>query len=146
MPGFLARRGTPPAAERSLPREISGLTICSKTTIAGTVEHDGAVEVDGFVRGDIRADSVVVSRYGTVMGTIVAGTVVVLGGVSGTIFAEKLVLKPACDVEGEICYRELALEDGSYFEGKSRPSQKPLELAGAEAAGAVAVRAAAPVL
>lgn len=138
MPGFLARRGTALPADSS-PPTASVLSINAKATIVGTVEFDGPVEVDGFVRGDIRGASVVVSRYGTVTGTIVAGSVIVSGGVSGAIFADRLVLKAACDVEGEICYRELALENGSYFEGKSRPHQKPLEAAGVEAEGAVRV-------
>jgi cytoskeletal protein CcmA (bactofilin family) len=77
----------------------------------------------------VRCASLNISKYGTVAGTIVARDVTVSGGVSGSIFAERLVLKPACDVEGEICYRELALEDGSYFEGKSKPHQRPLDMA-----------------
>ena len=47
------------------------------------------------------------------------------------IFAEALVLKANSHVEGEICYRELALEQGSYFEGKSRPHDNPLDMADA---------------
>jgi cytoskeletal protein CcmA (bactofilin family) len=137
MAGFLDRRGTPsPVARRGSP-EPSILTIPDKTTIVGTVDHEGAVQVDGLVRGDITAEAVVLSRYGTVAGTIVAATVDVSGGVSGAIFAEKLVLKAGCDVEGEICYRELVLEDGSYFEGKSRPNQRPLDIAPASSIGEV---------
>ena len=126
MPEVIARRGkaSPPADK--LPASLS---INAAVTIVGSVEFDGPVEIDGFVQGDIRCASLTISRYGTVSGTIIAGNVTIAGGVSGTIYAEHLVLKPECDVEGEICYRELALEAGSYFEGKSRPHQRPLEVA-----------------
>lgn len=107
------------------------LAIGPQVTIVGNVEFDGAIEIDGFVNGEVRSASVNITRGGTVTGLIVARQVTVSGGVSGSIFAEQLVLKPDCDVEGEICYRELALEDGSYFEGKSRPHKSPLELAAA---------------
>lgn len=70
-----------------------------------------------------------VAKTGTVEGTIVASTVTVAGGVNGLIFADKLVLKTDCEVEGEIYHREFVLEQGSNFEGKSRPHEKPLELA-----------------
>lgn len=126
MPQVLVLRG---AEAPSGHDASSSLSINSKVTIVGSVEFDGEVNVDGFVQGDVRCASLNISKHGTVSGTIVARDVTVSGGVSGSIFAERLVLKPQCDVEGEICYRELALEDGSYFEGKSRPSQRPLEAA-----------------
>ena len=123
LPG--ARRSRPPVAEA----RSTQFSVGASVTIHGNVEFDGPIEIDGFVHGEVRGTSVIVSRYGTVSGLIAAGDVTVCGGVSGAIYAERLVLKPQCDVEGEICYRELALEDGCYFEGKSRPHQKPLEVA-----------------
>jgi cytoskeletal protein CcmA (bactofilin family) len=95
----------------------------------GAVHFDGPIEIEGTVEGEIHCSSIEVARYGTVMGKIVADQVTVSGGVSGSIFANRLVLKPDCDVEGEIYHRELSLEQGSYFDGKSRPHKDPLSLA-----------------
>jgi len=107
------------------------LSIGPKVTITGSIEFDGDIEVHGFVKGEVRCATINVARHGTVSGTIVASSAIISGGVSGTIFAEALVLKANSDVEGEICYRELALEQGSYFEGKSRPHDSPLDIADA---------------
>lgn len=123
-----SRRGPPPAAEA----RKSTLSIGSDVTIVGSIQFDGPVEIEGTVQGDIRCANVSVSRYGTVMGTIVANDVTVAGGVNGSIYANRLVLKPDCDVEGEIFHRELSLEQGCYFDGKSRPHQEPLTLADAQ--------------
>lgn len=105
------------------------LSIGSKVTIIGSVEFDGQIEIAGTVQGEIRCASVNVARYGTVTGLIIADEVTISGGVNGSIYANKLVLKDKCDVEGEIYHRELSLEDGSYFDGKSRPHKEPLDLA-----------------
>lgn len=119
------------ARVRAVSDEASAsLSINAKVTITGNIDFDGPVAIDGTVHGEIKGSNVTVSRYGTVTGRIVADHVTVEGGVSGEIYANKLVLKPSCDVEGEIYHRELSLEHGSYFDGKSRPHQEPLELAG----------------
>ena len=112
-----------------LPKASDGaLTIGSKVTIIGAIHFDGPVEIAGTVQGEVRCASVNVSKYGTVMGMIVADEVTVSGGFNGSIYANKLVLKTKCDVEGEIYHRQLSLEDGCYFDGKSRPHKQPLDL------------------
>ena len=105
------------------------LAISSRTTIVGAVHFDGPVRIDGVVQGEIRCDALTVSERGSVDGLIVADSVTVAGEVTGSIYANTLVLRSACDVEGEIIHRELDLEAGSYFEGKSRRSSAPLQLA-----------------
>ena len=107
----------------------AALTIGSKVTITGAVHFDGQIDIEGTVHGEVRCSSLNVSKYGTVMGMIVADQVTVSGGVNGSIYANRLVLKTKCDVEGEIYHRELSLEDGCYFDGKSRPHKQPLDLA-----------------
>jgi cytoskeletal protein CcmA (bactofilin family) len=128
-----ARRGKArePAATPARP-----LSISSDVRIVGAVHFDGPVEIEGTIEGEVHCASVKVARYGTVMGKIVADEVTVSGGVSGSIYANRLVLKPDCDVEGEIYHRELSLEQGSYFDGKSRPHKDPLSLANPPAAPA----------
>jgi cytoskeletal protein CcmA (bactofilin family) len=119
------------------------LSIGSKVTIVGNIECDGPIAIEGTVHGEVRGALVTISRYGTVTGRIIADHVTVEGGVSGEIYANKLILKPSCDVEGEIYHRELSLEDGSYFDGKSRPHKAPLELAKSSTQDAPPLRLAA---
>lgn len=126
MPEAIARRGPiPPAVDNS----AVFLSINSKVTIVGSVQFDGPIQIDGTVQGEVRCSSVMVAKSGIVEGTIVASAVTVVGGVNGSIYADKLVLKSDCEVEGEIYHREFVLEQGSNFEGKSRPHKAPLALA-----------------
>lgn len=126
MSRILDRRGelSPAAGNRQ-----TLLSIGPEVTIVGSIEFDGDIEIEGFVKGEIRCATINVARHGTVSGKIVASSATISGGVSGEIFAETLLLRANSDVEGEICYRELALEQGSYFEGKSRPHDSPLDRA-----------------
>jgi cytoskeletal protein CcmA (bactofilin family) len=53
----------------------------------------------------------------------------VRGEANGSIYAEKLILRTACAVEGEVYHHYLVLEDGCLFEGKSRRHANLVELA-----------------
>jgi cytoskeletal protein CcmA (bactofilin family) len=107
----------------------AALTIPRKATIEGGIIFPGPVVVDGTLIGDLRCMSVIISERGIVDGAILAESVTVMGEVTGEIFAVSLTLKAACSVSGDIFHRHLALEDGCYFEGKSRRHKEPLSLA-----------------
>lgn len=95
MSRWLDRRAEPPRARDD---RHTLLSIGPEVTITGSIEYDGDIEIQGFVKGEIRCASINVARHGTVSGTIVASSAIISGGVSGTIFAEALVLKANSDV------------------------------------------------
>ena len=97
--------------------------------IWGTVNSLKPVRVAGFVDGGVLAPEVLVAEQAMVTGDIIATTVTVYGQVLGNIFADKLVLQAASNVEGEIYHQTLELCGGAHFEGKSRHHDKPKSLA-----------------
>jgi cytoskeletal protein CcmA (bactofilin family) len=107
----------------------AALTIPRKACIEGALEFPGPLIIEGTVLGDVRCASVVVSERGIVDGSIIADAVTVLGEVSGEIFANHLTLKSASSVAADIFHKHLSLEDGCFFEGKSRRHANPLQLA-----------------
>jgi cytoskeletal protein CcmA (bactofilin family) len=107
----------------------AAFAIPRKATIEGTLIFSGPVVIEGNVTGDVRCVSVVITERGFVDGSIWAEAVTVKGEVTGDIFANTLVLKTACTVAGNIFHRHLKLEDGCFFEGKSRRHAEPLKLA-----------------
>jgi cytoskeletal protein CcmA (bactofilin family) len=104
------------------------LVLNRRVTIVGSIAFDGEVLLQGRIEGDVRCKSLHVAERGSVDGDIVAEQVVVLGEVVGTIHADELVLKTACNVAGQIFHRKLVLEDGCFFEGQSRRAAQPLRL------------------
>ncbi|MGD9668960.1 MAG: polymer-forming cytoskeletal protein [Hyphomicrobiaceae bacterium] len=107
------------------------LTLPRRATIEGAINFPGPVVIDGTLIGEVRSASVVISERGIVEGSIWAGSVTVLGEVTGDIYAVTLILKTACSVHGNIFHRHLSLENGCYFEGKSRRHNEPLALGSA---------------
>lgn len=113
-------------ASRPLP---ATLTIPRNATIEGALDFPGPLIIEGTVLGDVRCMSLVISECGIVDGAVVADAVTVLGEVSGEIFANHLTLKKASSVAANIFHKHMSLEDGCYFEGKSRRHANPLQLA-----------------
>ena len=131
LPGYLHRqlrrtRCSPMNVEHQT--IASTLTIPRRATVEGAINFPGPVVIDGTLVGEVRAASLIISERGSLKGSIWAGSVVVMGEVAGDIYAVTLTLKTACSVQGNIFHRHLELEDGCYFEGKSRRHNEPLAL------------------
>lgn len=103
-------------------------------SVVGCLALDGDAIVQGNVDGEIRAVTVLIMRGGSVSGTIVASEVIVEGdAVDALIFADRIVLRDGAQVTGEIWHKELVLEAGHMFEGKSRRHDDPKSLAPTDA-------------
>jgi cytoskeletal protein CcmA (bactofilin family) len=114
--------------DRTTPRVTRTLSIPRNATVEGAIDFPGPVVVEGTILGDVHCMSLVVSEGGVIDGMIKADTVTIMGEVSGEIFADNLTLKTACSVAADIYHKRLSLEDGCFFEGKSRRHANPLQL------------------
>ena len=81
-------------------------------TIVGSLFYDGQVQVEGTIDGEVRCSALQITELGAVEGLIVAESIDVRGEANGSIYAEKLVLRTACAVQGEVtvmsCWRTAA--------------------------------------
>ncbi len=113
------------AAQRSAQRSAPSV-IGPDLTVIGNLVSSGQVQVDGEVQGDIHGTHIVVGEEARITGGIVSEEVVVRGTVMGSIRGRRVMLQAESKVEGDIYHQTLAIEQGAYFEGKSRRSQDPL--------------------
>jgi cytoskeletal protein CcmA (bactofilin family) len=98
--------------------------------IVGDVTLSQDVIVQGRIDGFLKADNVRVAKSACVSGTIVADTVEVFGAVAdGAILANRIALRAGCDVDADLYYRDLDVDAGALFEGKSRKHHDPHMLA-----------------
>lgn len=111
--------------------------------ITGNLVSKGEMQVDGEVQGDIRATNLIVGERARITGTVVAEEAVIRGQVMGSIRSRRVMLQSTSRVEGDIYHQSLAIEQGAYFEGKSRRSDDPMAGIGAPAAGRAAASASA---
>jgi cytoskeletal protein CcmA (bactofilin family) len=109
-------------------------------TILGNLVSKGEVHVEGEVQGDMHATHVMVGEKAKITGSIVAEEVVVRGHVMGSIRGRKVMLQSSSHVDGDIYHQTLAIEQGAFFEGKSRRSEDPTAgIARPEASGSIPV-------
>ena len=95
-------------------------------TITGNVTSKGEIQVDGEIQGDIHCGSLLLGDKSQVIGSVIAEDIVVRGRVVGSIRGLRVTLQAQSHVEGDIFHQSLAIEQGAYFEGKSRRSDDPL--------------------
>ena len=121
-PATYASKSPGPSASKVVPSIIG-----EDLTIRGNVTSKGEVQLDGEIEGEIRCGSLLLGDKGQVMGGVAAEDVVVRGRIIGSIRGLRVTLQAQCHVEGDIFHQGLSIEQGAYFEGKSRHSDKPLE-------------------
>jgi len=95
-------------------------------TIEGNVSSKGEIQVDGQIKGDVHCGSLLLGDKAQVDGSVIAEDVVIRGKVLGSIRGLRVSLQSQSHVEGDIYHQSLAIEQGAYFEGKSRRSDTPL--------------------
>jgi cytoskeletal protein CcmA (bactofilin family) len=74
----------------------------------------------------LHASNVIIGETARITGGVVADEVIVRGGVSGSIRGRRVVLQSSSRVEGDVYHQQLGIEQGAYFEGKSRRVADPL--------------------
>lgn len=116
---------TPTPAYRG-PERMAPSIIGEDLTVTGNVLSKGEVQVDGQIQGDVHCSSLIVGEKAQITGGIVAEDVVVRGQVMGSIRGVRVTLQASSHVEGDIFHQSLAIEQGAFFEGKSRRSEDPI--------------------
>ena len=111
--------GTPPEAVIS----VIGLGM----QITGDVQTDGAVRIDGTIKGDVRAGkAVVIGKEGLVEGNIFTQDAILSGRVSGSVVAEsRLEVQASAVILGDIQARRMQLEEGAGLRGQIMVGENP---------------------
>lgn len=117
-------------APKPTPSVSSGKSIPSifagDISITGNIQSAGEIQIDGRVEGDIKCTSLIIGENADVSGGVVAEDVVVRGRVNGSIRGVRVTLEATSQVEGDVYHKTLAIEQGAYFEGKSRREDDPV--------------------
>ncbi len=116
----------PSYARSSSPSKLVPSIIGEDLTITGNVVSKGEIQIDGEIQGDVECGSLLLGDKSQVVGSVVAEDVVVRGRIVGSIRGLRVTLQAQSHVEGDIYHQSLAIEQGAYFEGKSRRSDDPM--------------------
>ena len=110
-------------ARQRVPSGGGSSVIGPDLVITGNLQSNGDVEIDGEIQGDVQATRITVGDKARITGTLMAEDVVVRGTVMGAIKGARVILQAASRVEGDVYHKSLSIEEGAYFEGKSRRSE-----------------------
>jgi cytoskeletal protein CcmA (bactofilin family) len=97
-------------------------------TITGNLESKGEVQVEGAVQGDIHAQRIVIGERAHITGALIAEEVMVRGTVEGLIRGNSVTFQSSSRVEGDVFHKSLVIEQGAFFEGRSRRSEDPMSV------------------
>jgi cytoskeletal protein CcmA (bactofilin family) len=126
----------PPLPDHGGPRKTTqpkaASLIADDVVIEGHVIGGGELQLDGEIRGDVRAARLSVGETGRVEGAVQAETLEVRGRVVGSITAKQVRLFPTAHVDGDITHEQLIMEAGAFFQGRSLKFQRPAAPAPAE--------------
>lgn len=119
--------GVRPAAASFRPGGSSGTSVIGvDLLIQGNLTSKGEVQIEGEVQGDIYATHVVIGERARVTGGVVAEECVIRGHLLGTVRGRRVLLQGSAHVEGDVYHQTMAIEQGAFFEGKSRRTDDPL--------------------
>lgn len=91
------------------------------TYLEGTIETKGSVQINGKVKGMVKAaDEVRVGRSGEIVGEVYAKSARVAGKIEGDVYIEqKLTLEETSSLNGNLTAAKLIIDEGAFFNGKS---------------------------
>lgn len=124
----LKQQAVQPKVQAKAP-ETEPFIIGPHVTMNGIVQVDGEVWVEGKLEADIRCHRLFIAPLAHVDGVVAADEIEICGRMDGEIFCNHVTVKSNAIVEAELNYRQLALEPGSFFEGRSRRYDEPLNIA-----------------
>lgn len=113
-----------PTASRGSERAVS--IIGPDLIISGNLISKGEVQIDGEVQGDTYATHVIVGEKARITGSVIAEEIIVRGHVMGSVRGKRVMLQTTSHVEGDVHHASIAIEQGAFFEGKSRRSEDPM--------------------
>jgi len=120
----LGVRSSGPAFRPASPSTTS--VIGHDLLIQGNLTSKGEVQIEGEVQGDIYGTHIIIGEHARVTGGVVAEECVIRGRLLGTVRGRRVLLQSSSHVEGDIYHQTMAIEQGAFFEGKSRRTDDPL--------------------
>ncbi len=105
--------------------------ISADLKVVGNLQSAGDLRVDGTVEGDINSGSLTVGESARITGSLVAESVRICGVLSGQVKAKSVMITKTANVEGDITYQTLAIEEGAVLEGRCRRMEPAAMASGA---------------
>ena len=94
--------------------------ISADMKVVGNLHTSGDIQIDGTIEGDIKVRTITVGENAHISGSISAESVNVYGRISGQVSAASVRLARTANVQGEISYKTLAIEEEAVLNAQIR--------------------------
>ena len=129
--------------------EAPAMLIAANSELEGRLRSQGAVRIEGVLRGELHAASVVVAPGGLIEGLVTVEHAQIDGTLRGTVAARDIEISRTALVEAELIYEEIGIARGARVHGLHRrrePEPAPQAAADALPLSVIAAPALAEVL
>lgn len=92
--------------------------ISEGASFEGGLVLEGALHLDGKLKGTIKVDKITVGKNGVLDGITKANTVVVFGEIKGEISCKELTLNAGSSIEGVVEYSSIKIFAGASISGQ----------------------------
>ena len=103
-----------PASPADMPEAT---VVAAGTRVDGNIDCEGDLQVDGMVRGAVRALRLVIGPEGAIDGQVAADDITVRGFIKGPVHTRHIHLEADSTVEGDISTETIAIETGARLSG-----------------------------
>ncbi|MCG7361917.1 polymer-forming cytoskeletal protein [Roseomonas sp. ACRSG] len=132
--------------------EPPAMLIAADSELEGRLRSRGAVRIEGVLRGELHAASVVVAPGGLIEGLVTVEHAQIDGTLRGTVVARDIEISRTAMVEAELVYEEIGIARGARVHGLHRRREpepalpaEPAPKADADALSLSMTTASAPV-
>jgi cytoskeletal protein CcmA (bactofilin family) len=117
-------RAAPPAAtpviRTGTTTEAPPMLIAADSEMEGRLRSRGAVRIEGVLRGELHATSLVLEPGGLIEGLVTVDHAILNGTLRGTVVAKDIEISRTAMVEAELVYEEIGIERGARVRGLHR--------------------------
>ena len=107
--------------------------IGGQSEVTGDLNVKGTLQVDGLVKGQIKADCVLLTESSRIKGDIIAHKIIVSGRVEGNLKAEEaLEILPKGKVIGDVFTNKISVAEGGELNGKVVMSERDSKIVKSE--------------
>lgn len=90
----------------------------------GELVFKGQLHLDGYFKGKVKAEKIVVGKNGAFDGELNASDVVVFGRINGQIQCQDLTLNSGSSIDGLINYASIKIQPGASISGQLNCTSK----------------------
>lgn len=111
--------GPPPVpADIGAGADLPVSVVAADLVVTGNLSSKGEIRVHGRVEGNIRCDTLLISKGAEVVGDVVATSARLCGGTNGKITADTVFVTKTARIQGDIHHNSVSIEHGAQVEGR----------------------------